>query len=96
MHEAPRGASKCLHSAEQGPIEVTDLEAALAKLAARPRLTIGKKELAAAFSVSTRTIERWNKAGQIPAGTRVGPRVLRWSPEEITSWFRAREGNQRT
>ena len=44
---------------------------------------MGKKELAAALGVSTQTIDRMRRRKQIPVGTVVGRRVLKWSLSAI-------------
>ena len=83
--EQPSGKDTKRH----GPIDIERLELAMARLAAERRLTMGKKELADALGVSTQTIDRMRHRKQIPAGTVVGRRVLKWSLSTIADWLNA-------
>ena len=54
-------------------------------LAPIPPLMLRGGQAAAAFGVSVRTWRKWNSAGLIPKGVRIG-RVLLWSCAELTRW----------
>lgn len=48
---------------------------------------ISAPELAEQMNVSTQTIRRWWKAGQMPAPRRFGRRVIRWRRSDIDEWI---------
>lgn len=45
------------------------------------------------FSVDVRTWRRWDAAGLIPAGRRIGGRRL-WEVSELEAWFRDKSPNR--
>ena len=45
--------------------------------------------LAEQLQVSRTTVKRWHKSGTMPAGIRIGPRLLRWDREQIQRWIEA-------
>lgn len=47
-------------------------------------------QLAAKLSVTTRTIFRLVKSGDLPAGRRVGSKVLRWRMKDVDQWLQSR------
>lgn len=51
-----------------------------------------KRDVARLAHVSPRTIERWIRAGEIPAPRRLGPRRVFWHPETIQRWLAERLG----
>ena len=48
---------------------------------------IDSAELAKFIGVSQNTIKRWSRNGVMPKGRRVGPRLLKWSRQEIEAWI---------
>ena len=70
-------------------IDTKRVESELARLAAERRLAMGKKELAAALGISPQTIDRMRRRREIPPGTVIGRRVLKWSVSAITDWLNA-------
>ena len=45
--------------------------------------------LAEQLQVSRTTVKRWHKSRAMPAGIRIGPRLLRWDREQIQRWIEA-------
>ena len=43
--------------------------------------------LAKPLGVSHKTVKRWAGAGVMPKGRRLGPRLLKWSRQEIETWL---------
>jgi prophage regulatory protein len=50
-----------------------------------------KKEAADRLGVTTRTLERWERAGRFPARRRVGPNVVGWVEADVEEWIKSRE-----
>ena len=51
-----------------------------------PLLTLDRKRLAAELCTTTKTIDRWCAAGQLPKPLRIGGRKL-WDRSEIVGWI---------
>lgn len=48
------------------------------------------RQVAERYSVSTSTVWRWAKAGDLPQPTRFGPQAVRWHKDALTAWETAR------
>ncbi|WCJ58875.1 hypothetical protein NXS98_14275 [Fontisphaera persica] len=66
-----------------------EIEQLLEVAAARVMLT--KQDLALRYSVTERTIERWNALGFLPAPDFEFRRTLRWSALKIFRWEQGRK-----
>lgn len=57
------------------------------------RLLLTKRDLAGLLQVSTRSIERLTRAGELPPPIRIGSAV-RWDRAAIEAWISAKGGGQ--
>lgn len=49
---------------------------------------VNRRELARLLSVSTRTLDRLDSSGRLPAALRLGGTTKRWRRDEIVEWVR--------
>ena len=45
-----------------------------------------KTDAAEVMGCSIRTLENWIAAGQFPRPVKIGPRLVRWRPEDLQEW----------
>lgn len=57
----------------------------LSTLTGDPDEGVTAKQFALLAKVDIRTIHRWHKSGAIPAGTKIGPRLVRWPRSAVAA-----------
>ena len=59
-------------------------------------MNITPRELSVRYHVSVPTIYRWHREGKLPAGVRLGKRVLRFNAIDIKDWEERKWAHDRT
>ena len=89
MSRAPKINQTFAATLPDGVVRLADVLEAIRTV---PRLTYRQEELAEAFGISTRTLERERSAGRFPRPDLHIGKIPLWRPETIDAWIAAGGG----